>query len=530
VHDKDLATHSVVVLPFLNLDDGSADLKLGRLIARALQEQATELGISRVRSTPEPPPKWTGIGELDEIRRAANQFHARAVLAGTTRRIGNQTRLSLRLVKENGNDVMRVWTVDVNPEQDIGKTLAALGAGHQVYNLLSGNVDPVPADEGMRNETARGYLNAGLGLLDRRTIADMDRAIACFQGAVHATPRSVAAHSYLALAYLGRNLLTRNPLFVERAFEAANEAARLSPNNSSANRSLAALHILAGHYAEALEHGFRSLEAANPGERAFGHIAYAWKMLGRPDTAILWFQKAKVNAHQPADYDALIGDCWSLLGADTKAQESFATAARFRPDLPEGWLGLCNLKLIQGDLVGSKTLYQERALEYEQFHAAKQMEAEIEFFSRDFAHAEKLYTELQQRDADGDGTQQYGIISYKSALARLKRDSVSQSAATLLKECLATDTAALAESPRHPEVLYRLAATEAIAMDTQSALRHLQAAIDAGWSDYRSPRLDPRFDSLARYPGFQSALDDLAARMAELRKHFPENELLETAQ
>ena len=61
--------------------------------------------------------------------------------------MGDKTRLSLRLVKENGNDVLGAWTTDIDQEQEIGRTLAALGAAHQIYNLLSGTVDPVPADE-----------------------------------------------------------------------------------------------------------------------------------------------------------------------------------------------------------------------------------------------------------------------------------------------------------------------------------------------------------------------------------------------
>jgi hypothetical protein len=51
---------------------------------------------------------------------------------------------------------------------------------------------------------------------------------------------------------------------------------------------------------------------------------------------------------------------------------------------------------------------------------------------------------------------------------------------------------------------------------TEPSLSHLRQAVALGWLDYRSLNLDPRFDSL-RGPEFQTIIDDLSAKVADLR-------------
>jgi hypothetical protein len=167
-------------------------------------------------------------------------------------------------------------------------------------------------------------------------------------------------------------------------------------------------------------------------------------------------------------------------------------------------------------------LFNERAREYKDFHTTKPFQAQIEFFARNFAEAERLYGELHEANANDVAADQYGAITNASALARLKIiNGDLRSANQLLTECIASDQAKLAKSPRHPEILYRLAAEEATRGNTVTSLTYLQASITAGWLDYRSTRLDPRFDALAETPEFQKILSALAARVASLREQLP---------
>ena len=97
-------------------------------------------------------------------------------------------------------------------------------------------------------------------------------------------------------------------------------------------------------------------EVGDPSERALGQMAYIWEKRGRPDKAIQWFAKAEVSDKQLADYDAILGDAWLLLADDEKALEAYQTSSNFRPELPEGWLGICH-RTRACSLVSSGTSY-----------------------------------------------------------------------------------------------------------------------------------------------------------------------------
>jgi serine/threonine protein kinase/tetratricopeptide (TPR) repeat protein len=520
VRDKTIAGHSVAVLPFLNLDEATPDVTLAGAVADLLRARMLLVGPAKVISLPTAFAKWTGTGISAEIDWALKATNCRAALVGMFRRTPQGIRVSLRLLESNSTDKFQNWTAELRNREDIAKVLTTLDIGAAVYHFLDtpDTVADLKPDPALIDPTARGYFNAGRSLLDRRTIPDMDRAINCFEGAIRAAPQSVVARSYLALAYIGRNFLAANPIYIDRACSAAKEALQIWPEDSSAHRALCVIDMSAGHFDEALEHGLRALEVGDPSERALGQIGYIWEELGRPDRAIQWFAKAKVSQNQPPDYDAILGDAWLLLGEDDKAAEAYQTSSNFRPDLPEGWLGLCHLKLLQGDFKQAQTLFQRRAAEYSAFHTTKPFQAQLEFFTRNYPEAERLYSEILQADPRGVGGQQYGAISSMSALAKLKMVTGDYQAATeLLQKCIAADQGELINSPKHPEVLYRLAAGEAIKGDRASALAYLRASIAAGYIDYRSMQMDPRFDEVANCPEFQQIVFELAAHVAELR-------------
>ena len=524
VRTEILASHRVAILPFLDLDDATFDSNLTGIVAGALQARMATIGPGMIIRLEKPFANWTGTGTSTEVRLAGQKTNCRAVLVGMFRRLGGRTRLSLHLIGENGTDNLQNWTLEIPKLESAKAALIARDVGRSIYTALDGKAagGERSLDPAMVDATARRYLNAGRALLDRRTIPDMDRTITCFENAVRAAPKSVLARSYLAQAYMGRNFLAADPVYIERAYRVTKEALEISPEDPSAHRALCALDTFTGHFDEALDHGLRALELGDSTERALGQIAYIWEELGRPDKAIRWFGKARMNETQAADYEALVGDAWMLLTEDDKAREAYNASSNFRPDLPEGWLGLCHLKLLHSDFEQARALFNARAAEYSAFHTTKPLQAQIEFFARNFPEAERLYDEILRADPRGVGAQQYGAISTMSALARLKMiNSHPQEAGQLIKQCIASDQTELEKSPRHPEVLYRLAADEAIRGNAALSLTYLRTSIGAGYIDYRSTRLDPRFDAVAATPAFQQILSELAAHVAALGRPSP---------
>ncbi len=524
VNDEVTATHSVVVLPFFDLDTIAADSALAQAVVDRLVKEMSSLGPSRVVGFERPLAKWTGTGNYDEVRSATQQTNSRAVLTGAVRRAGDGFRVSLRLAAANGSDVLGSWTLTTDSLTKISDAIAAKQIAALIYKALEqpSNVTDSQIDSVIKNEASRGYFITGRSLLDRRTIPDMDRAIKCFEEAVRMEPRSVAARSYLALAYMGRNFLSSDPHYMERAFRVAREALKLSPDDANPHHALCALYGVSGQFDKALEHGFRALESGDTSERVFGEIGFIWKKMGHPEKAIQWFRKAKISERQPADYEGLLGDCWMLLGQSDKAREAYTRCQNVHPDLPDGWLGLCHLELLDQNFSNARGLFDQYSAEYLEFHTSKPLLAQIEFFARNFTEAERLYNEIRRSDRLGVGAEQYGAISSASALARLRIAAGDLKAVKqLLEECRKTDISELTRAPRNPEVLYRLAADEAIAGNTPVALTYLQASITAGWIDYRSARLDPRFDSISNTSEFQKILSELVAHVAMLDRQTP---------
>ena len=515
------AAHSVAVLPFLDLDEIQPNRELASQAAALLRQKMSIYGPSRVLTVKEPPARWTGAALQDEIEETARSTKSRAVFSGTCRRANGKIRISLHLVSENA--VLGDWLIESEPGV---ATQAIQGFGTPIYKLLDQSTAAAfpGEDPAMLNDRARAFFTTGRDLMNRRTISEMDRAIACFEGAIREEPRSISARSFLAMACMGRDLLSAQPELAQRASEVGREAVRLAPRNPTAQRALCAVLVSYGSYREALEHGFQSIEFGDRSERAFGQIAYTWKALGRPDRAILWYKKAKLSQHQPADYDALLGDCLADLGADQEAQQAYKSATTFRPDQPEGWLGLARLRLLAGDADGARDICRSQLLHYPDAPIAKQFAALVEFFARNYGEAERLYTELENNDPLGGGRDGAygGAVDFRSAKARIRiefGDEVGVRA--LLLDVLTVTKQKLVLAPNDAETLYRLSAVEAMLDQSADSLKDLKRAINAGWVDYRSPRLDPRFDALSAIPEFQTILSELAAHVARLGRQSP---------
>ena len=524
VREEQLASHSVAVLPFLDLDTVQADTLITANVADVLQKGMSRFGPARIHPVTQPHSKWTGTGIQDEVRFITAQTKAAAVLAGTVRKTPRGKRLSLRLVKSNESEVLKTWLIELDDRGIFPDSLARHNFAQQIYQVLNeggkNSLQPAAIDPAMKDDVARGYLNAGRGLMDRRTIADLDRAISCFESALRTAPRSVLTRSYLAMACLGRNYLSSHQQSRERAKQVAREAIALAPQDATANRALFFVAESEGRYVEALEYGLRSIELGDPSERAFGQIAYAWRMLGHPDTAILWYQKAKISEQQPADYDALLGDCYTDLGLDNEARAAYESAANFRPDLPEGWAGLCRLELLTGNVEKARQICRNKLSAYSGSSVARQTEAFVEFLARNYAKAESLYSDLlAEEPGGGEKAGSYGSVNYLSALARIKVEHGDIEAARgLADKC---SRAISANQTQDSETLYTLAGTEAVNGRSETSLTFLRSAINNGWMDHRLMSLDPRFDNVRTMPAFEKLLNDLTTKVSDLRRQWP---------
>jgi hypothetical protein len=52
---------------------------------------------------------------------------------------------------------------------------------------------------------------------------------------------------------------------------------------------------------------------------------------------------------------------------------------------------------------------------------------------------------------------------------------------------------------------------------SDAAINSLRLATISGWIDYRSLKLDPRFDSIRQRPEFEAIINNLSVKVADMR-------------
>ena len=524
VREDALAAHSVAVLPFLNLDTVRPDEVLSSSIARTLQRELSRFGPVRVVPVSRAQAWLAGTGSLQDINEANKSTKARAALAGTERMVNGKLRLSLRLMNAVTGDILFTRTVDLVPNSSDAADMArvAVPAVRPILDARDwSTIAPAARDQGMRNPAARDFIITGRQLMFRDTIEDYDRSIRALEKAIQIEPKSAIAHAYLSSTLGSRAYFVADAQLLDRAEKEAREAVRLASDLPEAHRSLAGVYYIRNDFVYALEEQLRTIELGGPEERAASLMGMILMAIGQPQQALGWRNLANHWASLPGTYDAEIGDCWTLLGEDRLAENAYRRSSDLRPETTSGWVGLCHLRLLQGDFGAARKICQENGqragADANLNNNSTKIAALIELFARNYPEAERLYRELADRNPSG-ASASYEGISYDSALGCLREKLGDKSAAEkILAECLQKELAA-GPQPQNSEALYRVAAIYSCLGQTELAFEFLTRAVGAGWIDYRSLRLDPRFDTISSDARFKKTISVLTTKVDELRR------------
>jgi TolB-like protein/predicted Ser/Thr protein kinase len=524
VEEEARATHSIAVLPFLNLDTASPQEALTQTVADSLRGYLPDLGPARISLVPTTDRYWADTTVSDDIKEANRSINARTVLTGSTRLVNGKTRVSVRLLSAATGDELLTESFVADREASGGMTQLRELA-RPIYSVLDerdwSRMTIKSRDLGLRNPSAREFIISGRQLMFRDSTADLDRSLRCLEKAIQLEPKSAIAHAYLAATAAGRIHFAWDPQLLARAEKEAKEALALEPRLADGHRALAAVYYQVGRYDAALEEQLRAVETGGPEELVAAFLGATYGKLGHPDRALAWLELARHWASRPGDYDAMIGDRWSELGDDARAEAAYARSRELRPESSEGWTGLCHLRLLGGDLAAARQLCREnsaRALRDQPSDTNPDLiAAQIEFFGRNYAEAERIYRDLAAHDAS-NGAGFYGSVTYDSALGRLQQLTGNETEGNATLEKARSNERASPSGAHTAPVLYCLAAIESSLGQRAQALDHLEAAIAAGWSDASSPRLDPRFDAIAHEPRFENVLSTLTKHLAEMRR------------
>ena len=504
------AQHSVEVVPLIDLDTMTFSDAWTRKVADALVADLKTFGPATVHVRQGLAPE-----EKASLRKAGAKTSARTLLAGTIRTINGNTRASLHLLDATNGEPLLHRVIEVDPAS---ATPVRRNAFAEVYGILatadlSTRVQR-PPDPGLLDPVAREFIDAGLALAYRRGATDFERGIGCLQRALELQPGSAAAHAGLAKIMSLKAAYGSNREPIAPALELARKAVALNPTSADARLALAAVLYQRDHLTEAKEEALTSIEYCGSIRRGLSLLHNIHKATGRADLALAAYALRPRDDATAADGSAAAADALVLLLDDARAESTYHHYAALHPDKPDGWVGLCWLRILQGRLQEARAIYHARAANFREFVYADQMAAQVEFFARNFPEAENLYTQLYDRDPEGGGSF-YAAASYASMLGRLKMESDPVRGREILEQARLRDMERVERSAENPTLLYRLAAIEASLGATEAAFRYLAATTSAGWIDFRSAAVDPRFDAISKDPRFDEQLSRMKARVAE---------------
>lgn len=519
LHQNVLAAHSVGILPFVNLDELTPDVIFAQSITGSLQGQLTALGEARVVFL-KPAQSAAGYGTADEIKKIGRSAAVRTVLTGSIRTVAGKRRLSVRLLDVATGEPLFVQTLEDTGQADLGRRFAVTWSP-SIYEILSSNDSPSfsqsETDPGLSNQIAREAILAGRDLMLRYTTSDLDRAINLFKKAIMETPESSLAHSYLAFAATARTHYIADWSYLKLGRDEAMKAIQLSPKSAEAHRALGSVYYQEGRFGDALEEGMQTVETGGLTEKSARFLGMTFETVGHLDRALDWYSLTSRLRGTPGDVEAHIGDCWVKLGDDRQALAAYIRSTELQPTWPHGGIGICHMRMLEGEFKTAHDFCEQGGWNHPDLGDSKAMEAQIEFFARNFQRAIELYREIAVADPAGGGAF-YGAVSYESALGRAKQAAgEKQGAREVLERCLARETYAIKRESENPETFYRLAAVESSLGMLDRSAEHLFTSVRLGWVDRRSLEMDPRFDAVRASPGFQQIVDAISAKLADMK-------------
>jgi tetratricopeptide (TPR) repeat protein/TolB-like protein len=505
-----LATRSVAILPFYDLDTATPDKTLTQAFAASLRGGLGALGPARV--TVLEPAFAVSRDRIGEQIKDGKEHRSRAIIAGTTRMTQAGQRISFQLIDRSSKETLFSHTWEIKGRSDVPPAVI-----QAIYSILreSDWSDLIRSkwDPGLRNDTAREAITAGR-LISLSSASDCDKAISLFRRALEAEPNSSLTHAYLSIAATARTHFNPDRSYLEIGKKEAETALQLSADSPEAHQALAAVYYQEGRFSEALEQGLQTIEIGGLQDRLAMFLGMTLDMLGRPHQALGWNELASRLSPNPGEADESIGDGWAKLVDDEKAEQAYRRSTELRPNSYYGIVGIARLRLLEGNFEAAREIY--RSVPAARGESAD-VAAQIEFFDRRFDAAMELYRTLNKANPNGGGSS-YGAVTYCSAAGRAKQALGEMSEAKrILEDCLIKERANAEREPGNPEAVYRLAAVEACLGKTEASLSHLRQAVALGWVDYRSLNLDPRFDFL-RGPELETITNELSAKVADMRR------------
>ncbi len=405
---------SLVVLPLANLSGDPGEEYFVEGMADALRQHLEVISTLRVVSRTSSMYYRASSKPLPEI---ARQLKADAVVEGSVLRSGNRVRINVELI-QTGSDT-QVWGGSYDRDLKDIFVLQAEVAQKIADEIRATLRSPDRARLTRRNTPdPDAYLDYSKGRFfwNRRTEADLKRAIGYFQQAIARDPNYALAYDGLADCWLplGWYAYMAPSETFPYAKAAVMKALALDDSLAEAHTSLAFVTLYYDRDWAAAEREFRRAIELNP-NYASGHHWYAefLSLVGRHAEAIAEAERARELDPLSTIINTWVGSRYFFARQYDKAIEQYRNAVEMDP-------GFVPVHLVLGEALEQKHMYQEAIAELEK---AVSLSGGSPVYMASLAHvygaadrrdqAKKLFDELRNL------SKQRYVSSYDLALASL---------------------------------------------------------------------------------------------------------------
>ncbi len=436
-------------------------------------------------------------------------LNTQVVLTGCVRSVGGKVRLVTRLFQSDTGKV--VWRhVDDFPLNMASAALTKAAATIVGDLQTEWNANP----QGFLGESpyapmpeAQSLYTRAMELTAQSNPRDLQAAVLLLRQALKIDPKFTVSRAMLAYALWvqadGYGELDKIPL----ANSAAHEVLAEDPNSAQAHRVIACSYFKDARYSEALEEFWRAVELDPQSAGCCQSLGKCLREMGHPEQAITWFERAVRLEPAHGLTSATLAETLSLCEQDERAEAAFQHAAELEGEQPELQIGISILRVWQHRFDDARKLCTQTRVRFPDTRFGLSLAAWIELCDGNAPAATIHYEKLRAENSYQQNWVFRGSINPASALAFLARQVGSnERARQLAEEALNEDRALLAKYPHNARLLHDIAATCSVMGDTERAFSYLKEAIDAGWVEYRSTEIDPRFAALATLPRFTEML------------------------
>lgn len=334
-------TREVAVLPFANIGGDPANQAFidGLAYTIGATLSGMEQFADRLSVLPTAEALEAGVRAPKEAARALG---ADLVVSGSVQRAADRVRLTIDLYDATAGRRLDSQILD-KPMTDV------LALQDSVALILAGLLDvelSTAAERALRagGTTSPGafdYYTQARGYLQRyEDERNVESAVRLFRRAIQADSSYALAWAGLGEAYWRRYAASRDPLWADRAAEAAERAAALGGDLAPVRVTLGMIYKGTGRYEDA-ERELRRALALDAGDAtAHQQLAATHYYLGRPDSAEAEYRRAiALKPGYWAFYNNL-GFLYNALGRHEEAAAQYRRVVALRPDNPWGYNNL----------------------------------------------------------------------------------------------------------------------------------------------------------------------------------------------